>query len=147
MEIHEMLSITKFFSTLAFGALFTAFSAEAGDLRVQLSGIEKNEGVVRVALFSDEHAFESSQPTSQAKAPARVEDVWVTFENVAPGRYGISAFHDVNSNEKLDTSFVGLPKEPYGFSQNARGKFGPPGFKAIAFEMGSEPQTVEITLR
>ena len=147
MEIHPMLRITKSLSGLAFTALFTAFSAEAGDLRVQLSGIEKNEGVVRVALFANEHAFESSQPTSQAKAPARVEDVWITFENVAPGQYGISAFQDVNNNEKLDTSFIGLPKEPYGFSQNARGKFGPPGFKEIAFEIGSEPETVEINLR
>ncbi|MCH2187321.1 DUF2141 domain-containing protein, partial [Myxococcota bacterium] len=105
------------------------------------------EGEVRVALFADEHAFESSQPTSLTKTPAQVEDVWVTFENVAPGQYGISAFHDVNNNEKLDTSFIGLPKEPYGFSQNARGQFGPPGFKAIAFEVDSGPQTVEITLR
>ena len=76
-----------------------------------------------------------------------MEGVWVAFENVVPGQYGISAFQDVNNNEKLDTSFIGLPKEPYGFSQNARGKFGPPGFKEIAFEIGSEPETVEINLR
>ena len=142
-----MLRITKPLSTLAFCALFTAFSAKAGDLRVQLSGIEKNDGVVRVALFSDEHAFESNQPTRQAKTPARVEGVWVAFENVVPGQYGISAFQDVNNNEKLDTSFIGLPKEPYGFSQNARGKFGPPGFNEIAVEIGSEPETVKINLR
>ena len=143
----KMFNSKKPLGVAALTALLTALSAEAGDLRVHLLGIETTQGQVQVALFADEQTFESSQPTNRAKTPAHVNDVWVTFEDVAPGRYGISAFHDVNINEKLDTSFVGLPKEPYGFSQNARGKFGPPSFTAISFEVESEPQSVEINLR
>ena len=107
----------------------------------------KNQGTVRVALFANEQAFKSSAPRIQKEVPAHIDEVWLTFENLPPGRYGISAFHDVNGNEKLDTSFLGLPKEPYGFSQNARGRFGPPNFSDISFDVDSSPKTLDITLR
>ena len=49
---------------------------------------------------------------------------------VSLGISAITVFHDVNSNEVLDTSLFGFPKEPYGFSNNARGMFGPPEYEA-----------------
>lgn len=45
---------------------------------------------------------------------------------VKPGKYAVVAFHDVNGNEELDKNMLGIPTEPYGFSNNARGMLGPP---------------------
>ena len=41
-----------------------------------------------------------------------------SFENVAPGTYAISVMHDENGNGKLDKSFIGIPTEGYGVSNN-----------------------------
>jgi uncharacterized protein (DUF2141 family) len=45
----------------------------------------------------------------------------------------VSAFHDENSNGKMDTNFVGKPREGVGASNNAKGHFGPPKFDDAAF--------------
>tara|TARA_R110002050_G_scaffold80106_3_gene171445 strand:+ start:16483 stop:16791 length:309 start_codon:yes stop_codon:yes gene_type:complete len=43
-----------------------------------------------------------------------------------PGAYAVAAFHDENSNDKIDKAFTGIPTEKYGFSNNVRGMIGPP---------------------
>ncbi len=62
------------------------------------------------------------------------------------GRYAISAFHDLNSNNKLDKNMVGLPTEKYGFSNNARGTFGPPSLSDQLFGL-NDHLTTSITLK
>jgi hypothetical protein len=49
----------------------------------------------------------------------------VVFSNVQPGRYAAIAFHDENGNGKPDKNFLGVPTEPYGFSNNVQGFLGP----------------------
>jgi uncharacterized protein (DUF2141 family) len=55
-----------------------------------------------------------------------------TYE-IPNGAYAISLFIDVNGNQEFDTNFLGLPKEQYGFSNNAMGTFGPPKFEPASF--------------
>ena len=62
------------------------------------------------------------------------------------GNYAISCFHDEDDNEVLTTNFLGIPKEPYGFSNNARGKFGPPSLKDQLFSVKNDT-TLTIILR
>jgi uncharacterized protein (DUF2141 family) len=62
----------------------------------------------------------------------------------------IAVFQDNDGNGKLTKSQMGIPREPYGFSNNARGILGPPKFKQAAFEL--EPrtdntETIEIKVR
>ncbi len=52
---------------------------------------------------------------------------------IAPGKYNISYFHDENKNNELDADFMGIPKEGYGFSNNASGKYGPPPIEQRIF--------------
>ena len=47
----------------------------------------------------------------------------------------IKLFLDLNGNGEMDTNFLGIPKEPFGFSNNAKGKLGPPSFDAAAFQV------------
>ena len=56
-----------------------------------------------------------------------------TIKNVKTGKYTIAAYHDINKDEELNTNMVGIPKEPYGFSNDARGTFGPPSLKDQTF--------------
>jgi uncharacterized protein (DUF2141 family) len=55
------------------------------------------------------------------------------FLGVAPGTYAVSVFHDENSNGKLDTNFMGIPREGVGASNDAKGHLGPPKFDAASF--------------
>ena len=59
----------------------------------------------------------------------------------------MGTFHDTDGNGRLSTWPVGLPKEAYGFSNDARGRFGPPSFDAAAFDLSASGARQAITLR
>lgn len=63
-----------------------------------------------------------------------------------PGKYAVSCFHDVNGNGKLDTNLVGIPSEPYGFSNNARPRFRPPYWSEASFSVSGGTIQLPVSL-
>jgi len=59
----------------------------------------------------------------------------VSFEDVAIGTYAIAVFQDKDTDGKLDSNLFGAPTEPYGFSNNVYGRFGPPDFEDVSFKV------------
>ncbi len=117
-------------------------------LKVTIRGIESDEGTIRVALFDSRETFETREHPLRAELLVIREgqSEWIV-EDLVQGAYAIAVFHDRNENGELDTNLVGMPKEPYGFSNDARGRFGPPSFEEARFELGAESSTLEITVR
>jgi len=61
-----------------------------------------------------------------------------TLKNLKAGKYTLAVYHDANSDEKLNKNMLGIPTELYGFSNNARGTFGPPSFADQTFTVSGE---------
>jgi uncharacterized protein (DUF2141 family) len=70
----------------------------------------------------------------------------VRFAGIAPGTYAVSVFHDENANGKLDTNFMGIPREGVRASNNAKGHLGPPKFNAAAFRFAGGRLDLKITI-
>ena len=70
----------------------------------------------------------------------------IIFEDVAKGTYAFSLFHDLNENKKLDTNFLGIPKEPYGFSNGEKGSFGPPKYEEVKFSI-TKNEIINVTIK
>ena len=119
---------------------------ETASLSVTLDGIENQTGTIRLGLFAGQEDYESGTGIDGALVPASSESVTVTLEGLAPGAYGIKLYHDVNDNGELDTNPFGMPIEPYAFSNNARGRFGPAKWDAASFEIvaGDNAQTIRV---
>lgn len=102
-------------------------------------------GEVMVAIFDDEDAWKRREGAVRTLKvqPGRT----VRVEGLRAGRYGIMAFLDRNGDGRLNTLPIGLPTEPYGFSRNARGAFGPPGWRSASFTVGDGLATQSIRLR
>lgn len=92
-------------------------------------------GVLRVALCGSAVAYGKEQGCISRTVDANGSVVEVRFEGVAPGKYAIKAYHDINANGRLDTNFMGIPKEPYGFGNDAMGTFGPPSYEQAAVKV------------
>ena len=122
-------------------------SALAGELSVEVLGIAPNHGEVYIAVYDQPEAFPVSgrQRVSQVLASGDTH-LTVHFSSLPPGKYAAVAFQDFNGNGKLDKNFLGIPKEPYGFSNGARGSTGPPTFAQAAFTLDSNAATT-ITLK
>ena len=66
------------------------------------------------------------------------------FEDIPPGTYALAVVHDENMNGKLDTSWLGIPKEGYGFSNDVKAVRGAPSFSDATFEY--DGQNLKFTL-
>jgi uncharacterized protein (DUF2141 family) len=71
---------------------------------------------------------------AEAIAPVEKEGEMETEVKIPYGKYAVTIFHDVNGDTELNSNFMGIPKEPYGFSNNPRAMFGPPSFEQSLFE-------------
>ncbi len=137
---HRLMLIAAVFIACATDA------AQAADLRVEIEGVSSKEGTVEVGLFDQEQGF-PDRYTRGISVPAAGSAVTVVFTDLPPGRYAVSAYQDRNSNGRLDRGFTGFPSEPYGFSRDARGVFGPPEFGDAAFELATQNTTIRFTLK
>jgi uncharacterized protein (DUF2141 family) len=125
--------------------LFSAGAAStvlAGELTIEISGVTPDRGKVYVAVYDGPETF----PISGKQLVGRVlaaSDRHLTahFADLPPGQYAVVAFQDFNGNGQLDKNFLGIPKEPYGFSNGARGSAGPPKFAAAAITLGPDGTT------
>jgi uncharacterized protein (DUF2141 family) len=99
-----------------------------------------------VALYDNAGAF-LKEPVRVTKAQADKAGTTLVFHDVAPGDYGFSVFHDTNDNGRLDTNLIGIPTEPTAFSNNARGRMGPPDFAAVKLAVPAAGLDTAVSLR
>jgi uncharacterized protein (DUF2141 family) len=134
-------------SILALVFFMTGISeALAGDLTVVIDNIKSDQGNVRIALFNNAKDFPKVFSYKELIA-AKTGSVSFTFKDLPAGSYAATAFHDLNGNEKLDKNFVGKPVEPYGFSRDARGTFGPPDFEDAAIPFTEPAKTITFSVK
>jgi uncharacterized protein (DUF2141 family) len=124
--------------------LLIAPGAVEAQLVVVVDGLKNTNGSVMVGLFDNEKDFLKKAVMGKV-APIEGERVTIVLSDVKPGKYAISIIHDANGNGKLDTNGLGIPKEGFGFGNNAMGVFGPPSFSKASVTIGQE--RVKQTLR
>lgn len=110
--------------------------AEDADLEVTVSGIDPIRGQIAIAVFDNATGFKSGEnPAASKMVAVQGDKVVVVLTGLEAGPHAIKVFHDVNGNGELDTNLVGMPTEPYGFSNDAKGRFGPPSFGEARFDL------------
>ena len=81
----------------------------------------------------DENALDNVTPIAQQFSPVKEGGTRFVFTNISDGMYALRFFEDQNNNETLDSNLLGMPQEPFGFSNDARGFAGPPSFQDASF--------------
>lgn len=132
---------------LALSPVAAGARSEDGSLTVAFNGVTRREGVVLVALFDSKTAYDANTgPVRTLTMPAEGGDFAVTLAGLAPGLYAVKSFHDRDANGRMNFNPLGMPLEPYGFSNNARAPFGPPPWRRAALEVrpGGNLQTIRL---
>jgi uncharacterized protein (DUF2141 family) len=115
------------------------------DVIVKMINFKNNSGKVFIALHNSQSTFLVKEFMSSI-VQIENNECTVTFKKVPAGTYAISLFHDENDNGKMDTNFLGIPKESYGCSNNAKGFMGPPKWEDAKFEVRNKTIIQTITL-
>jgi uncharacterized protein (DUF2141 family) len=98
------------------------------NLTTEIDGLRNSNGQILVELCNEKEI--------KIKGISQViigNKCIITIENLKPGKYASKYFHDQNKNLTLDSNWIGIPTEGYGFSNNAAGTFGPPPFEKTIF--------------
>lgn len=115
-------------------------------LKIQINNNKAPNSNLVIKIWSNGN-YMNSKPFREIILKSGPDFSFIADVNNLPiGEYGISVFQDINNNNKLDKTFFGKPKEPYGFSNNAKPYLGPPGYEKVKFTFNKDLQ-ISINLQ
>ena len=120
----------------------------ATEITFVIENLEHNKGGVIVGFYDAAETFPKKGKSiggCATKGPLVNKTARVVCA-LNPGVYAAAIYHDENGNKKLDQNFLGIPKEGYAFSNNAKGMMGPPKFKDAVFSVEDEKKEMIIRL-
>lgn len=118
-------------------------------IHVEVLNIKNSMGSVACALFESQDGFPNEYlrfATNIMSIKIRKSQARCDFEDIPPGIYAIAVVHDENMNGKLDTNFLGIPTEGYGFSNDAKGMVGAASFSSASFSYDGQKLDLTISL-
>ncbi|MEY4485702.1 MAG: hypothetical protein RL440_233 [Bacteroidota bacterium] len=148
--------MAKFLLPLSFGLLFfltsfhpmvaTILPAATYDLRIEVSNIANNKGLIEFALYKNPDVFTQAGKTHRLyRLDAQKGTVSHTFKDLEAGKYAIVVYHDENHNKICDKNFFGIPTEAYAFSNNMRPKLSAPSFEECAIKL-QQDRSIDIKM-
>ena len=140
--------MARFFVVLVLS--WWAQSLNAETLVMSIGKIQQAKGSLVIAVFERPDKWLDTKAKNAAFRKViypvvDLTDASVRISDLPEGRFAISVFHDLDNNNKLETNFIGYPKEPFGFSA-PMGRFGPPSFEDASFVLGGEAKSGEIMI-
>lgn len=139
--------IHQLFVGIIIGISLIAFhpASEEG-IKINITNLRNNKGYVLVSLFKNGAGYPNDPGIAFRKVKLSIQDkkASITFPGLPTSSYAIAILHDENDDQKMNKNFIGLPKEGYGFSNNASGVFGPPGYNKASFRHTANMLTTQF---
>jgi uncharacterized protein (DUF2141 family) len=121
-------------------------AAGGNSITIRVSTFRSLKGSLRCRLYSRPDGFPGKPPfQAEQSVVVTAKTMTCTFASVAPGTYAVALFHDENGDGKLDTNFVGIPREGVGVSNNKLRSFGPPSWDDAKFTLHGDV-VLDVTL-
>jgi uncharacterized protein (DUF2141 family) len=118
---------------------------------ITVEGLRNDKGTVMIGIFNKADGFPENYKSvyiQQVIPTTTMKKTSAVFELPADSNYAVAVIHDENNNGKLDTNFLGMPIEGYGFSNNKSAIFGAPSFKDCSFSLKNKTsESIKISLK
>ncbi|MCH2459094.1 MAG: DUF2141 domain-containing protein [Henriciella sp.] len=137
----------KKIAALASLIALAAPTAWGASVELTITGVETASGEILIGVFDSETGWKTDASIAEAQADAATGSVTVMLDGLPDGEVAIKLYHDVDSNGELKRGNFGIPAEPYGFSNDAPVRFGPPSWSAAKFALDGETTTHTLALR
>lgn len=108
-------------------------------LSVEVQGVKSSIGNINIAIYNRSQGFLKFEEVFKADRIS-AKEATTTFKimDLPNGEYAVAIFHDENGNDKLDTNWLGIPKESVAFSNAKIKTFGPPSYRECAFNLNKD---------
>jgi uncharacterized protein (DUF2141 family) len=126
-----------------------AAGSGGGRIQILVVGLHSDAGRIVCSLFDSAEDFPRDQKDQAItiSVPIVARSGTCTFPVKKPGRYAAVVYHDENADGKFNTNWLGLPKEGYGFSNDASISWRPPNFQEAGFEFDGGTRRITIHIR
>ena len=123
------------YTLLLYFILIAGFASnENPQLAIEIQNIEVVEGYIRIGVFNSEEKFLKRNSTFKNYIIAVESNTEkIVIDDLPKGEYAFILYHDINSDGKMNRKLIGIPKEPFGFSNNVRPKLAKPTFEECKF--------------
>jgi uncharacterized protein (DUF2141 family) len=123
------------------------FAGDSITVHVAVEDFRNDDGVCRLLLYKSKKGFPDSPEHAELMLGGNIQEKKAIFSfKVRPGKYAISILHDENSNEEMDKTWYGKPKEGFGASNNPKIGFGPPEFEESTVKLDENNDSLKIIL-
>jgi uncharacterized protein (DUF2141 family) len=129
----------------AIAALALPVLATAAPLTITVEGIEKTQGTLRIGVFTAD-GYDAGDSVTGVDVTVDAASETAIVEDLEPGEYGIKMFHDIDDDGNMSTNPFGMPTEPFAFSNDAKGRFGPAKWDAAKFVVTADGAVQIINL-
>lgn len=128
--------------------LLSASEAEQQALTITVTNIQSKSGNIRIGIYKTNNDFPNEKDTYLNKIYkiSKTGSMTIKIKDLPYGKYAIGVYQDKNKNKKLDKSFVGIPKEPFAFSNNIKPRFGPPSFADCSIQYSTKKHKLSVKL-
>ncbi len=134
-------------SLLVLLLMTTTLSAQTGSISVRIENVLVEwVGTLKIGVYDQKHFPKEGQALFTQDKPVRGLEEQLEFHDIPVGTYAIAVFQDINNDGSLDRDIYRRPEEPYGFSGNEFGRFGPPKFTLVSFTV-LDGKTTELVIR
>ncbi len=120
-----------------------------GSVLVTMTGFRSDRGAMRISLFRSAQGYPGKHTLALRSGTGRIQGGAASFrfDGIPHGTYAISVLHDENGNGKMDTNWIGIPKEGGGASNDAKARFGPPKYEDAKFVLAQPALKLAIKIR
>ena len=142
----KLMTITGVLLGLFCSAKYAA--AQTTSIQVEVSGIKDQKGTVYIGFYKAGTAFPAAgkQSFRTSAKPDGKDKLTINIPDVEPGDYALAIYQDINNNGKLDKNFIGIPKEPYAFSNNFHPKMSAPKFEDCKITVSASSREFAVSL-
>ena len=104
-------------------------NTEKSDLKITVTNIKSLKGNIEIGIFNNAKSFpeKGKEYRTYSKSVTKDSTVFI-LQDLIKGDYAIAIYHDINSDKKCNLNFMGIPIEPYGFSNNFKPRLSKPSF-------------------
>ena len=130
------------------------FATPERTISLTVDNIQQSSGVLLFAVYDSEQGLASRKPSSVFFKPvlASTDDssqslqVTVPLSKSSSGEMAVMVFQDLDNDQTMDKNLLGIPLEPYGFTNNPQ-KLGPPDWEDMKVNLTDENMALNITLK
>jgi uncharacterized protein (DUF2141 family) len=131
------LPLVSLLGSLALGAAVPAPRAVAPateKVTVVVSALASTSSVVKLNFYNDPATFlKSGQMAIHLVVRPDGKSTLTIPVDLAPGEWAVALSQDLNNNDKLDKNLLGIPTEPFAFSNNVKPRLAAPTFQQCKF--------------